>query len=152
MSRTAALKGEQVKEQQFVDQSGYYYLTLQFGSQAFWRGMKGQDRIERRTTGPDGVDIKVYDHNPKIYERVGPFDGSNVNGLIQNHNDWIKLHRQKGDSSWRGHADRQLLVLGIEPTTDLPDEMKGKTFDMEFVTALLESLVQKQVQSLKNGK
>lgn len=125
-----------------VNRKQNYYIALQFGSMARWRKYSGRPRKVQATATPGKVD-RI--HDPKVVYVEEPLSGKEVQGLIQSHNDWIELNRMKNHDDWRGHVDRQIMVLAFEPTTDLPPELKNKKVDGDFLVGIVNALVQKQL-------
>lgn len=139
-----ALRSEDVKEKEYVDEDAYYYVDLQFGSRASWRNMQGR----ARPVVPQGGNKLNHVHDPKVYRHCGPYDGNTVNGLISGHNDWVKIHRLRKDSDYRGQVDRQLLVLNVEPTDDLPANL-SKTGAIPV--SMLKSFIDEQIKAAIGG-
>jgi len=139
----SALKAQDVKPLEPVDNKGNYYVSLQFGALRSWREYSGQSRKEVRKL--DGTIDAV--HRPKVYERIGPFDGRTVNGLISSHNGWVKDYLEKRDGKSAGFVDRQKLVLDVEVTDETP---KGTAtmVPVELLSQLINSAVRQQVKEL----
>jgi hypothetical protein len=123
-----------------VQDDRYYKVTMQFGASRTWRReYRGQKRTPVATSQPGEVELR---HNPRLFIDQGPFSGKIVNGLIQEHAEWLEKFRHKQPD---GELDHQLLVLGVNPTTDMPVNTKNKLGD--DVVALISALVSQAVQT-----
>ncbi len=139
-----AVKAEDVKELPYVDESKFYYVDLQFGSQASWRIYQGRPRA----VIPRGNGTYEAVHDPKIERHVGPLSGSETNGLIAGHNDWLKSYKRRKDSDYRGQADRQLLVLGTEETNNVPRSLSAPGM---VPISMVERIVEEKLQAALGG-
>lgn len=110
------LAAADVKPLDYVEPDKFYRVAIQLGARASWRDWQGRERA----IVPRGNGVIEQVHNPKIEESIGPFSGDIVNGLISEHNSWLTTYNRRKDSDFRGQLDRQLLVLKVKETNEVP--------------------------------
>lgn len=127
MKNTAALLCAEARELEYVEEDSTYYVTIQLGAATRWRQYAGGTWRQDDNIRLDRPGDKAYRHEPAIYERIGPFSGQMVNGLIGQHNRWREKNagREPG-----GEVQRQILVLATEETTD--EAVDGANKAMKF--------------------
>jgi hypothetical protein len=138
------LKAEDVKALEFVDESKNYRVDLQFGARASWRDWQGRPRA----VIPRGNGQLEVVHNPKVEERLGPFSGDIVNGLISEHNEWVKSFRRHKESDYRGQLDRQILVLNVRETNEIP---KSHQVSGMVPVSMIDRLIEDKLAAALSG-
>lgn len=132
-----------------INRRSNYNVVLQFGALARWRKYGGRERKVASTATPGKVNLV---HDPKVVYVDEPISGKELCGFIQSHNEWIELFKTKNHDDWRGHSDRQIMVLGYETTTDLTPDSRSKKVDADFLVGIVSSLVTKQFDEQSKTK
>ena len=88
-----------------------YTAALQLGSARRWREFGG-GQWDKDPTKERGMR-----HVPAIH-KIGPFSGSTINGLIQEHNEWVKANED--NQVPQAYVNRQLLIYDIRESQDQP--------------------------------
>lgn len=135
------VQADEAERLDYVDDKKNYYVTLQMGGKRSWRAWAGKHRQAKPlpTGGTEWV------HDPVLHQSIGPFPGRIVNGLIGEHNEWVKDFTRRKEGSWSGHLDRQLLVLDTEETSDIPDELKKDFGSLNSFMGAFEAIVQQKI-------
>jgi len=139
---TVALAVEDIKPLEYVDPDSFYRIDLQFGQEASWRTWSGKPRRVENQSGGGFSHV----HDPKVERGLGPFCGDIVNGHISSHNDWIKRHRARKEKDFRGQLDRQIIVLKVEETNDIPKESQAQGGMIPI--GMVQSIVKDQMEAL----
>lgn len=148
--QSGPLSADKVTRLDYVDSDKFYLVDLQFGSKASWRDWQGQPR--KASVNPDGGVDRT--HNPKVCENLGSFSGDIVNGLISGHNEWLKHYTARREKDIRGHLDRQILVLDVRETSNIPKTSAARQgmIPVGMVQAYIKSQIQEELSTLTGGK
>jgi hypothetical protein len=150
-----ALSANDVEFLDYVDENKFYMIDLQVGSQASWKP-PGKDAVygqDRKVVPLSGGGFE-HRHNPKVCLNQGPFPGSIVNGRISSHNDWIKKYRQRKDKDYAGQVDRQILVLDVRETENVPAQSlaSGGMVPISMVERIARSIAQEELSTMIGSK
>lgn len=123
-----ALTADEVQQLEFVDDDKAYYVTLQIGANVRWREHGGGKWRRDTTFSSDDAAEKQFIHDAQLHQRVGPYSGRIVNGLIAGHNRWKELNTARKNG---GEVQRQLVVLATEETDVEPVDSGARFFKFE---------------------
>lgn len=92
----------------YVDDTKFFTLTLQLGSGIRWREFgPGAWHFDPDYDTTPGDKTGKRQH-PAIYENIGPFPGTIVNGLVETMNQWVQDNINEVTPA--GLINRQLVV------------------------------------------
>ena len=137
------IKTSEVKKMEMVADGKFYKVTFQLGpKRSFGAAFPSQAWKENKS--PLGEE-STYDPVYAVFEQI--LDSKNVNGLIQENNDWQAANlRQKIE----GEINRMLVVIDVKEAKDyVPPRvsfMRGG-MSMEWFQMLVESAVDSRLKS-----
>lgn len=118
-----------------VDNAKHYNVAVQLGARRTWRRFRGGKWAPDPERNEPGR--LAYKHLPRVH-RAGRLPGNIVNGLIAEHNKWVRANMDNIQPD--GDVGRMLVVIDTEPTT--PPAMRSRAFPFD-----LEALVSKVAES-----
>lgn len=142
-SKMAPIKAAEAKRMDVVADGKFYKVTFQLGpKRSFGAAFPSQAWKENKS--PLGEE-STYDPVYSVFEQI--LDSRNVNGLIQESNDWQASNlRQKIE----GEINRMLVVIDVKEAKDyVPPRvsfMRGG-MSMEWFQMLVESAVDSRLKS-----
>ncbi len=141
----SAVQAKQAGPLKTVDEKKAYTATIQLGSARRWREFGGgkweRDAAKERPGSTD----QAMRHVPAIH-KIGPFIGATINGLIQEHNDWIKANFE--GRLPLGYVNRQLLIFDIRESNEQPLDTQN---DNRLTQASLKEIVATAVREAVGG-
>lgn len=125
--RRTSLKQRLVKDLKpltFVDGDKTYRVIVQLGARQHWRGLgPGKwDKVAEEEGRNRGEKKITFEHRAAVGESP-PLSGHTVNGLIQQHNEWLEKNATKTDLD--GLLNRMLCVLEIKETKEAPVDVQS---------------------------